>query len=255
MEVVTPPSAALLVIGNEILSGKVHDENTHFLACRLFELGWDFREVSVVGDVQSDIVESLQRLRARYDHVFTSGGVGPTHDDITLEAVALAVGRKIVVSPLLERILMNYYRCEALTPAQQRLAMIPEGATLHYGPDSIYPQMVIDNVYPLPGIPELFRKKFLELLSLWPEVEAPRRRLSFQMVAMETELAAVLGALAEEHADVSLGSYPQEKEGVWHLELVLESRSPTALESAGAALRAVLGGRGIAWSEEHFQAV
>lgn len=244
----TQPNAALLIIGNEILSGKIRDENTPFLAEQLFGLGWKLREISVVGDVQEDIVETIQRLAERHEHVFTSGGVGPTHDDITLEAIALATGKKLVLSPMLERLVKKYYKAEVLTPAQQRLAMIPEGSMLHYGPDSLYPQMVVDNIYPLPGIPSLFRKKFEELKSLWPAVAAARRHC-FKMIAMETELAAVLGALAEEHQEVSLGSYPTEKSGIWHLELVMESRNTDALEAAAEALRKVLGGRNIEWQE------
>ena len=107
---------------------------------------------------------------------------------------------------------------------------------------------MVDNIYPLPGIPSLFRKKFEELKSLWPAVAAARRHC-FKMIAMETELAAVLGALAEEHQEVSLGSYPTEKSGIWHLELVMESRNTDALEAAAEALRKGLGGRNIEWQE------
>ena len=105
-------------------------------------------------------VDTLKRLHSQYDHIFTSGGVGPTHDDITLESIGLALERKVVVSPMLEKFLKLHYKTDLLTPAQQRLAWICEGSTLHYGPESLYPQVVVDRVYPLPGIPELFRKKF-----------------------------------------------------------------------------------------------
>ncbi len=243
-----PPTSALLVIGNEILSGKVRDENTPYLAQQLFSMGWNFREVSIVGDVSEDIVENLKRLLDRYDYVFTSGGVGPTHDDITLQAIGLATDRQLVLSPMLERVLKKFYKTDTLTPAQLRLATIPEGAFLHYGPDSLYPQMVVDRIYPLPGIPDLFRKKFQELKTLWPEVE-PSLRHCFKMVAMETDLAAMMGALVAEHPSVSLGSYPSEESGVWHLELVLESRDAEALERASEALRTILDGRNIAWEE------
>jgi molybdenum cofactor synthesis domain-containing protein len=244
----SPPIACLLVIGNEILSGKVQDENTPHLARELFGMGWELREVAVVGDVKEDIISNLKRLLSRCDHLFTSGGVGPTHDDITLQAISEAVDRKLVVSPLLERIVKKYYRTDLLTPAQQRLAMVPEGSTLHHGPDSLYPQVVVERVYPLPGIPSLFKKKFEELKSLWPEVEG-RARHCFKMVAMETDLAALLGALAEDFPQVSLGSYPTEVDGVWHLELVLESRQKEALQTAAQALRKVLQGRQLSWNE------
>ena len=244
-----PPTAALLVIGNEILSGKVQDVNTHYLASELFGLGWELQEVAVVGDVQQQIVDTLKRLHSQYDHIFTSGGVGPTHDDITLESIGLALDRKVVVSPMLEKFLKLHYKTDLLAPAQQRLAWICEGSTLHYGPESLYPQVVVDRVYPLPGIPELFRKKFEELKTLWPAVARPGRRC-FQFIAVETDMAAALGAVAEEHPDVSLGSYPTDKDGVWHLELVLESRDSDALDAASQALRQVLKGREMSWKEE-----
>lgn len=245
---VAPPTAGLLVIGNEILSGKVRDENIGFLAEELFSMGWKFREVSIVGDIQTDIVERLSRLLESNDYVFTSGGVGPTHDDITLDSIAKALKKRLVLSPILERLLRKFYGVEILTPAQQRLAMVVEGSTLHYGEDSLYPQMVIDRVYPLPGIPDLFRKKFQELKSLWPTHSAPLRHC-FKMIAMETELAAGLNALAEDHQEVTIGSYPVEKDGVWHLELVLESRSREALEAACSPLRKVLENRQVTWQE------
>lgn len=244
-----PPKAALLVIGNEILSGKVRDENISYLAAQLFQMGWEFREVSIVGDLQTDIVSSLSRLLEKSDYVFTSGGVGPTHDDITLESIAKALGKRLVLSPVLERLLKKFYDSEILTPAQQRLALVVEGSTLHYGEDSVYPQMVIERVYPLPGIPDLFRKKFQELKSLWPVLPSPSRHC-FKMVAMETELASSLTALAEEHIQVSLGSYPTERDGTWHLELVLESRCQDSLEMACRALRGVLQNRDISYREE-----
>ena len=124
------PTAALLVIGNEILSGKVSDQNIHFLAQELFELGWQLKEVAIVGDVSEEIVRTLQRLHGDYDHIFTSGGVGPTHDDITLDSVARALGRKLVLSPLLERFLKKHYKSDVLSPAQQRLAMICEARVM-----------------------------------------------------------------------------------------------------------------------------
>ena len=235
-----PVSAALVIIGNEILSGKVEEANGRFLAQQLFELGWHLREIAVVPDQHQEVVDTVRRLSAKYDHVFTSGGVGPTHDDITLAAVAEATGKSLVVSPVLEILLRKFYGVELLTPAQQRLAMVPEGAVLHYGETSQYPQMVVDNVYPLPGIPDLFRKKFVELKELWP-ASPPRARRCLQLIAMETDLADLLTGVADSHPTVQLGSYPTFKEGAWHLELVLESADLEQLEKALAVLVQALG--------------
>lgn len=247
-EMTIPPRATLIIIGDEILSGKIQDENTPFLSKELFEMGWQLVEIVVIGDVPSQIVSTLERVKKHSDHIFTSGGLGPTHDDKTLEAVAKATERRLVSSPMLEKILKTFYRVEALSPAQQRLALIPEGCTLHYGPDSHYPQVIVDKIYPLPGIPKLFRKKFRELKDYWPEYD-PLLRSSLKMIADETDLAAVLSAISEEHPEVKLGSYPTEREGQWHLELVLESRSLGPLAAAVESLKKVLSGRDISWDE------
>jgi molybdenum cofactor synthesis domain-containing protein len=241
MEQATKPiTAALVIIGNEILSGKVEEANARFLAQELFGMGWHLREIAVVPDDRERIVQTVRRLAANFDHVFTSGGVGPTHDDITLDAVAEAMNKELVVSPVLELLLKKFYGVELLNPSQQRLAMVPEGATLHYGQSSQYPQMMVDNVYPLPGIPELFRRKFLELKELWPTA-APRWRRCLNLVAMETDLAELLGTVAAQHPNVQLGSYPTCKAGTWHLELVLESSDRDQLELALAVLVEALG--------------
>jgi molybdenum cofactor synthesis domain-containing protein len=235
-----PVTAALVIIGNEILSGKVEEANGRFLAQELFAMGWHLREIAVVPDQHSAVVQTIRRLAGSFDHVFTSGGVGPTHDDITLAAVAEAMARPLVVSPVLELLLRKFYGVELLTPSQQRLAMVPEGAVLHYGESSQYPQMMVDNVYPLPGIPELFRRKFQELKELWP-AEAPRHRRCLNLVAMETDLAELLSRVADGHPAVQLGSYPTCREGVWHLELVLESSDGEQLERALSVLVEALG--------------
>jgi molybdenum cofactor synthesis domain-containing protein len=241
MEQATKPvTAALVIIGNEILSGKVEEANARYLAQELFVMGWHLMEIAVVPDHHQTVVQSVRRLAATFDHVFTSGGVGPTHDDITLDAVAEAMGKQLVVSHVLELLLRKFYGVELLTPSQARLAMVPEGAVLHYGQASQYPQMMVDNVYPLPGIPDLFRKKFAELKELWPQ-GVPRERRCLQLVAMETDLADLLARVAGDHPDVQLGSYPTFKEGDWHLELVLESSDLAQLDKALAVLVEALG--------------
>lgn len=234
-----PITVALVIIGNEILSGKVEEANGRFLAQELFTLGWHLREVAVVPDEHQMVVDTVRRLAASYDHVFTSGGIGPTHDDITLAAVAKAMDRELVVSSVLERLLQRFYGVELLTPSQQRLAYVPEGAVLHYGSASQYPQMMVGNVYPLPGIPDLFRKKFAELKELWPPAP-PRERRCLNLIAMETDLADLLSAVAEEYPEVQIGSYPTLIESEWHLELVLESADVSQLDKAADILAKAL---------------
>ena len=226
-----PPSAALLIVGNEILSGKVRDDNAHFLAQELFSLGWDLREITVVSDEVTSIVTTLNRLKQNHDHVFTSGGIGPTHDDMTLDAVAESTGRPLVVSPLLVKLLKKFYKAEELSPPQLRLAKIPEGGTLHYAEQALYPQLLVDNIYPLPGIPKLFRLKFRELKELF-EHRPGRDRRCLKLVAMETDVAKLLTQTSERFSEVNIGSYPTEVDGVWNLEIVLESWNSEQLEHA-----------------------
>ncbi len=226
-----PVTAALVVIGNEILSGKVKEQNSRFLARELFLMGWVLKEVAIIPDDRNCIVETLRRLAPTHDHLFTSGGVGPTHDDVTLDAVAQAVEREIVVSPVLELLLKKFYGVELLSPSQTRLAMVIEGSTLHYGTSSMYPQIMVDNIYPLPGIPDLFRQKFRELKELWP-VEEPCLRRCFHLQTEETQVADFLGQIDTEFPEVNLGSYPSRRGNVWSLELVLESRNSEQLTQA-----------------------
>lgn len=234
-----PPSAALLIVGNEILSGKVRDDNAHYLAQELFSLGWELNEISVVPDSMEKIVDGLNRLKGQFQHVFTSGGVGPTHDDMTLDAIALSTGRPLVVSPVLVKLLQKFYGVDNLSPPQLRLANVPEGATLHYGNQARYPQIIVDNIYPLPGIPKLFRVKFQELKELFA-YHPGRRRRCLKLVAMETDVAKLLTEASNRFEKVSIGSYPTEVDGIWNLELVLESWDAEQLDQAIEVLRSHL---------------
>lgn len=234
-----PITAGLIVIGNEILSGKVEEANSRFLAQKLFDMGWFLTEVVIIPDEIEVVVQAIRRLSSQVDHLFTSGGIGPTHDDITLEALAKALDRPLVSSPVLKLLLKKFAEVDFLTPGQERLALVPEGATLHYAPGSSYPQMTIDHIYPLPGIPELFRTKFLELQTLWP-VAKPRLRRCFKLIAQETDIADRLGAIAQAHPLVQVGSYPSLIDKAWHIELVLESTEVDAMEKACQDLARVI---------------
>ena len=160
------PTAAILLIGNEILSGKVQDENAHFLIRELRALGVALRRIEVVPDVTDEIAESVRTLSPRFDNVFTSGGVGPTHDDVTLAAVGQAFGMPIARHPDLEALLRGGY-ADRLHERDLRMADIPVGARLEYGPAgprsdarAPWPVVVVRNVWVLPGVPSIFRRKF-----------------------------------------------------------------------------------------------
>jgi molybdenum cofactor synthesis domain-containing protein len=203
------PTAAMLVIGDEILSGRTRDTNTAHLAARLTETGIDLREVRVVADVQAEIVAALNALRARYDHVFTSGGIGPTHDDITADAVAAAFGVGIDVREDARAILAANYRNPEveLNAARLRMARIPDGASLIDNPVSKAPGFTIGNVHVMAGVPAVFHAMVESVL---PTLKggAPLRSLSLRVMRPEGEIAGPLGAIAAANPDVAIGSYP-----------------------------------------------
>lgn len=211
------------------------DRNTPFLTRRLRELGIDVRRIEVIPDEVPEIIRAVRSSSAAFDYVFTSGGVGPTPDDVTVPAVAQALERTIVRSSALERLLLDYYKVDELTIAQGRLADIPSGAELIYAPDSPYPQLVVGNVYVFPGVPELLAKKFEQIAGLLKG--EPIFSETIKTPLQETELAAWLSMLGLEHPAVKFGSYPSASE----VELVLESREEAALQAASAALRRLLG--------------
>ncbi|MBI3925273.1 MAG: competence/damage-inducible protein A [Armatimonadetes bacterium] len=232
------PTAALVIIGNEILSGKTRDQNTPFLTARLFDLGVEVREIRVVPDELEVISRTVRRLAAGHDYVLTSGGIGPTHDDLTIPAVAQAMDRKVVRSPALEHLLKRYFGADELTIAQGRLAEIPEGAELIYPEGSNYPQVVVGNVYMFPGIPDLLRKKFDQVAEFFRSQPFLRERLD--LPGLETDIAAILNQAVEAFPAVRFGSYPYEQRGQWRVELVLECRSAEPLAESVEFLRSRL---------------
>src|SRR6185369_10971899 len=152
-------SAGIILIGDEILSGKVVDENARFLIEELRELGVALQRIAVIPDVLDEIAATVRDFSQRFDHVFTSGGVGPTHDDLTMEGVARAFETQIVRHPELERLLRGFYG-ERLAERNLRMADVPDGVTLIAGEAPSWPVIAMRNVYILPGIPEIFRVKF-----------------------------------------------------------------------------------------------
>ncbi|MCA9571919.1 MAG: competence/damage-inducible protein A [Myxococcales bacterium] len=230
------PSVAAVIIGREILTGKFPDENGPFFIRRLRDLGADLRRLVVVDDDVEAIASEVARCSAAHDHVFTTGGVGPTHDDVTLEAVARAFGVELVLEPRLVELLSKYDIPQ--DDANLRMARIPAGSELHEGQASGYPIVRTRNVWVLPGVPRLVELKFETIAPLvrGPGIHARRLLLSVH----ETDIAARLSALVAEHPEVDVGSYPRFGEGDVRVILTLESRSPDALDAADAAISAVL---------------
>ncbi|MEM9765249.1 MAG: competence/damage-inducible protein A [Pseudomonadota bacterium] len=231
------PTAAMLVIGDEILSGRTQDANAHHLAGRMSALGIPLREIRVVPDDHAVIVAAVKALSASNTYVFTSGGIGPTHDDITADAVAAAFDASIDVRADARALLEAYYaeRGTELNAARLRMARIPEGARLIDNPVSVAPGFILGNVHVMAGVPSIFRAM---LDGLEPGLKGGPPILShgFEAMVPEGDLAASLGAAAEAHPAVSIGCYPffHEKPAA---RVVLRSPDPAALAEAAGTVR------------------
>jgi len=235
------PTAAMLTIGDEILSGRTQDANMPHLARALGAKGIDLCEARVVPDVTAEIVAAVNALRVRYTHVFTSGGIGPTHDDITADAVAAAFGVPIDVREDARAILATHYANpeRELNPARLRMARIPEGSVLIDNPISKAPGFSLGNVHVMAGIPTIFQAMLEGLL---PRLTGGRPLLSetVRVDRPEGMIAEGLARIAAAHPAVSIGSYPFNREGRLGSNVVLRSQEPEALAAAMAALQAML---------------
>ena len=228
------PTAGVIIIGDEILSGKFTDENTPFLARRLAELGIDLRRVSVIPDEVRGIGEEVRRFAGLFDHVFTTGGVGPTHDDRTMEGVALGFDVPVVRHPELEAILREKLG-SGCTEAALRMAEVPRGAALWRDGDMVWPQVVMANVVIFPGVPSLLRKKFDAVAGRFHGVPVSGRRLT--TTARETDIAHILSEAQEVWPTVSVGSYPQFDQEPHTVTVTMDSRDSDALAACEARLR------------------
>ena len=221
------PTAAMLVIGDEILSGRTQDTNTNFLAIALTEAAIDLKEVRVVSDDQAQIVAAVNDLRKGWDHLFTSGGIGPTHDDITADAIAVAFGVGISVRDDARAIMQD--RADrlgiVLNEARLRMARIPDGAVLIDNPVSGAPGFSVENVHVMAGVPAVFKAM---VASVVPTLTggAPVLSRTVRLDLPEGEIAEPLGNLAKRYPEVSIGSYPFVLAGRFGTNIVM--RSPDA---------------------------
>lgn len=233
------PTAAMIVIGDEILSGRTQDKNMHHLAGELTTKGIPLAEARVISDAAETITATVRDLSARYTHVFTSGGIGPTHDDITADAVAAAFDAPIDVRPDARALLEAHYARQGteLNAARLRMARIPDGATLIDNPVSAAPGFTLRNVHVMAGVPSVFQAMVASVL---PTLTggAPVLSESLRVVRPEGEIAGPLGVLAEAYPSLSFGSYPFIKDGVFGANVVVRGTDATELATAVAALRA-----------------
>ena len=236
------PTAAMIVIGDEVLSGRTREGNAWRLAQVLTEIGISLREIRVVADDREAIIAAVNTLRAAHAHVFTSGGIGPTHDDITADCVAAAFGASIGVRADARAILEAFYPPGDLNEARLRMARIPEGAALILNPVSQAPGFRLGNVHVMAGVPAIFQAMVEEIR---PTLKggAPMLSWSLRVAAPEGEMATPLAEIAARRREVSFGSYPFFRSGVG-CTLVARAQDRAALEAAVAELREMLAGLG-----------
>ena len=228
------PTACLIIIGNEILSGKTQDANLQFLAEELGKLGVELAEARVIADVEATIIETVNELRAKFTYVFTTGGIGPTHDDITALSIAKAFGRELVLDQTaVERMTRGKFE---LNEARLKMAHVPEGATLIENPSSFAPGFKIDNVYVLAGIPSVARAMFSTLLDEL-NAGAPIHSANVDVYLKEGDIAKPLEAIALEFADLDVGSYPFSRDGRYGANLVVRG---TDADRVAAAMTAIV---------------
>jgi molybdenum cofactor synthesis domain-containing protein len=232
-------TAALIIIGEEILSGRTKDENISHIARYLTEIGIALQEVRVVRDVEAEIAAAVNALRARYSYVFTTGGIGPTHDDVTTDAIASAFGVGVEIDERAVEAMQKGYSQLELTPARLRMARIPHGAELVDNPVSRAPGFMLGNVIVMAGIPRIMQ---VMLDAVAPRLKKGRPMLSrsIRIEAPEGDVAQGLAAIQAAHEDVQIGSYPFFEKGKLGTYVVLRSVDTTALDRVHGALRELI---------------
>ena len=230
-------TAAILVIGNEILSAKVQDENGPFLARELRALGVDLRRIETVPDEVPLIVDALRRCLSQARWVFTSGGIGPTHDDVTIAAVAQAFGRKVVQDERTLSLLRSRFG-DRLKPALRRLADVPEGALVEFHEGYLFPVMSLENVVILPGVPSLLREGFTRLRDRFRV--APIHSAALYFSVGEGTLAEHLDATVARFPSVGIGSYPRFDDADYRVKVTFDGRDPSQVRAARDDLRSRL---------------
>jgi len=227
----TVPTAGLLLIGDEILSGRTKDKNLGYIADYLTALGIDLKEARVVADDENDIIAAVNALRSRYTYVFTTGGIGPTHDDITADAIAKAFGVKIDYDPRAVAILEAHYQPGQLNEARMRMARIPEGAELIENPVSKAPGFRLGGVFVMAGVPKIMQAMMDQLASRLSRGSAIITATVTAYIA-EGDLAKPLKEIQDRYPEVTIGSYPFEESGKFGANLVLRSRNDGKIAAA-----------------------
>jgi molybdenum cofactor synthesis domain-containing protein len=234
------PTACLLVIGNEVLSGRTKDANINFLATRLGEIGIPLREVRVIPDVRDTIIATVNEVRRKFDHVFTTGGIGPTHDDITSECVAGAFDLPWEPHPEAWARLERHYKPGEFNAARQRMATMPRGAALIDNPISIAPGFTVENVHVLAGVPRIMQSMFESLAPTLRGGPPIASRAVHADGVMEGRIAEGLAAIQARWPDLDIGSYPYYRMGGGGVALVAKGNDAEAVEAAARDITVLL---------------
>ena len=231
------PSAAILVIGDEILSGRTRDSNLHYLSCELTKIGVNLQEARLIPDNATEIINAVQWLSSKYDYLFTSGGIGPTHDDITADCIAAAFETEINIREDAFKLLERYYSTQNIefNNSRQRMARIPNGAKLIDNPISVAPGFQLENVFVMAGVPNIFQSM---VQSVIPSLLSGKPLLSksVRIPRGEGEIAAALKKIASDHKNVHIGSYPYNNGGKFGTNIVVRGVDKKELQSIAEKL-------------------
>ncbi len=239
----TVVTAAMIIIGNEVLSGRTKDANLSFLGTELNELGIRMMEARIVPDVEEEIVDAVNTLRAKYDYIFTTGGIGPTHDDITTACVAKAFGLGYGRHPEAEAILLAHYKPEDVTPARMKMSETPHGADLLLNPVSKAPGFRVENVHVLPGVPHIMREIFSGFKHQLVGGE-PMISKSITAYIPEGRTGGPLAELQDRFPDVEIGSYPFNRDGKYGAAIVMRHTTQDRLDDVAEEVREMVRGLG-----------
>ena len=231
----TKVNAAILIIGNEILSGRTQDKNTSTIAVWLNSIGVRVEEVRVIPDIEKTIIETLNLLKAKYDYIFTSGGIGPTHDDITAQSVSKAFGLKYEIHKQAFKILEAYYKPGEFNDGRQKMVWMPENANLILNPTSGAPGFNIENVFCLPGVPSILKSMLGGLTNTIVGGE-PIKSHTISLRTVESEIADSLTKVQDENKDVEIGSYPFFQAGKLGVSIVIRSEDQNKIDNCNSQI-------------------
>jgi molybdenum cofactor synthesis domain-containing protein len=231
----TKVNAAILIIGNEILSGRTQDTNTSTIAIWLNSIGVKVGEVRVIPDIEKTIIETLNLLKTNYDYIFTSGGIGPTHDDITAESVSKAFGLKYEIHKEAYKILEAYYKPGEFNEGRQKMVWMPENANLILNPTSGAPGFNVENVFCLPGVPSILKSMLGGLTNSIVGGE-PILSLTISLRTVESEIAASITKIQDNNKDVEIGSYPFFQAGKLGVSIVIRSEDQSKIDNCNSQI-------------------